>query len=359
MMEVDQAVLALGMMSGTSADGVDVALVRTDGAFAFEFLDAFTVPYGEAIREQLLRIASQSIDVRELTQLELEITELHAEAANELIRRHHSLASQLSVAGFHGHTVRHVPDRGWTWQIGDPCLLRERISCSVVSHFRQRDMIAGGQGAPLAPLFHHHQLIDQPRPLVVLNLGGVANITWLGGQGRLLAGDTGPGCCLLDSWAKERTQTSFDQDGELAMAGQVNWPFVEQVCRHPFFQQELPKSADRFDFDFIDVSHLSTIDGAATLCAITARTITAAIRRCGKPSRILVTGGGARHPKLMQLLRDEFSEVDAVESVGLRAESLEAECFAWLAVRKLRGLPTCLPETTGCREPTCGGLLTK
>ena len=198
------------------------------------------------------------------------------------------------------------------------------------------------------------------RPTVVLNLGGVANVTWLGENDEIIAGDTGPGCGLIDEWAQTMADLPHDRDGHLALAGKVDWETVEQALDSPFFGLPLPKSADRFDFDHVDVSPLSVENGAATLCAVTAEAVFRAVKKLpAMPKKTWVTGGGVHHPFLMKLLGERLGELQNVSKFGLNPDTLEAECFAWLAVRHQRGLPLTIPETTGCDEPLSGGTTVK
>jgi anhydro-N-acetylmuramic acid kinase len=266
----------------------------------------------------------------------------------------------VHVIGFHGHTIRHLPDEGLTWQIGNASLLSERTGIRVVSDFRRRDLAAHGQGAPLAALFHAAALPHNlEKPVAVVNIGGVANVTWIGSDGVILAGDTGPGCGLLDQWCQSQTGQPLDLDGQLARQGRVDQESVQRSLDQPFFKRPFPKSADRFDFGQIDLSHLSPADGAATLCALTAATIAAAMEEMpATPKRTFVTGGGGQNPFLMQQLHAQLPGVALISEIGWRPDSLEAECFAWLAVRSLRGLPLSQPSTTGVRRPTGGGLAT-
>ena len=195
---------------------------------------------------------------------------------------------------------------------------------------------------------------------MVVNLGGVANITWLGDNGAILAGDVGPGCGLLDAWAQQHLKQPYDANGELAAQGTVQRHLVEATMSQPFFQAPLPKSADRFQFNVVGIDQLNAADGAATLCAVTVEGIRTAAKNLPQhPQNVWGCGGGVNHPLIMSMLRDAFESVEPVEAAGLRSDSLEAECFAWLAVRTLRGLPTSQPETTGCELPTCGGLISR
>jgi anhydro-N-acetylmuramic acid kinase len=354
--------LALGLMSGTSCDGVDAALIRSDGERKIEFVAGLTQPYDVRFRSRLLAAAQNEIPLVELLRLEKELTELHAAAANSLLITRGIAAADIAVAGFHGHTLRHIPTEGLTLQIGDASRLAELIGIPVVADFRRRDLAAGGQGAPLAPLFHQAVFANEPKPLAVLNLGGVSNVTWLGDGSEIYASDAGPGCGLLDAWTLETTGAAFDEDGWLALSGRAHDHLVDQAMELPFFRKPPPKSADRFEFqealELIRREQLSPEDGAATLGAITAE----AIRRLceffpAAPRCLWLSGGGARHPRIVSLLAGKFPRVRNVTEAGLRPDLFEAECFAWLALRRLKGLVTSLPSTTGCRAATCGGLL--
>lgn len=350
---------AIGLMSGTSGDGVDAALVTTDGENNIKFHGGVTLQYEESFRSKLLEASQHNVPTEELLRVEKEITLHHAEAVALLIEKLGTDAPAAEVIGFHGHTVRHIPGEHLTLQIGNPWLLAEETGLQVVSDFRRRDLALGGQGAPLVSMFHRALFADEARPVVVLNLGGVANITWLGRSDEIIAGDTGPGCGLLDEWVEEMAGKSHDTDGELALLGKVDRGLVEEALSSDFFQKPLPKSADRFDFDRVDVSGLNVEDGAATLCAVTTQAIVKAVDQMPlKPSVVWVTGGGVHHPVIMQQISDHFDEVKSVSERDLNPDTLEAECFAWLAVRRIRGLPLTIPETTGCREPATGGSLT-
>lgn len=349
---------AIGLMSGTSGDGVDAAMLDTDGENRVEFVGGLTIPYGDDLQTWLLEASQHDVPIVELLRLEREITECHVEAVRRLIANHPS-SEKVEVIGFHGHTVRHVSGEALTLQIGNPWLLRSALDIPVVSDFRRHDMAVGGQGAPLAAMFHRAIFAGESRPTVVLNLGGVANVTWLGDDDQIIAGDTGPGCGLLDEWVQEMAGQPHDRDGKLAKAGRVHEGTVQSALSTPFFAKTLPKAADRYDFDHVDVSHLSVEDGAATLCAVTVEAIFRAVKKLPAiPSTLWVTGGGVHHPVIMELLAKKFKQVRTVSERGLNADTLEAECFAWLAVRRLLNLPISIPQTTGCSKPVSGGMLT-
>lgn len=350
---------AIGLMSGTSADGADTALIGTDGEDAIEFYGGLTIPYDDDLRARVLEASQYDVPIVELLRLERDITLHHAEAVRELVKSLPKESSGTTLIGFHGHTIRHIPNQQLTLQIGNPWLLAKETGLRVVFDFRRHDMAMGGQGAPLVSMFHRALFPNEPRPTLIINLGGVANVTYLGEKGAIVAGDTGPGCGLLDEWIQEMTGLSHDKDGKIAEKGQVNAAIVEAALDTPFFSKKLPRSADRFEFDHVDVSGLSSEDGAATLCAVTVQAIVQAVGRMPKkPSSVWVTGGGVHHPVIMQMLGEHFPQVQSVRSKDLNPDTLEAECFAWLAVRHALGLPLTIPETTGCSEPSSGAAIT-
>ena len=357
--------VALGLMSGTSLDGIDAAILTTDGERVRSFGPAATYPYPEDFRGRLRGLlgrdpkndASASAVISDLTLR-------HAEAVERLLKQNALRPSAIDVIGFHGQTVLHQPERGITRQIGDGALLAERTGIRVIDDFRSRDMAAGGQGAPLAPLFHAALARDLERPIAVLNVGGVANVTYLGpgpngSDGDVLAFDTGPGNALIDDWVREKTGEPFDSDGRLALAGRVDEQALNRLLGNAYFGRRPPKSLDRDAFDPAPVARLSGADGAATLTAFTAGAVGRALQVFPERPRLwLVAGGGRRNHALMRALRDTLGvPVEAVESVGWRGDDLEAQAFAFLAVRSLYGLPLSLPSTTGVPRPTTGGTL--
>jgi anhydro-N-acetylmuramic acid kinase len=265
--------------------------------------------------------------------------------------------ADIDVIGFHGHTILHQPRRGVTVQIGDGELLAELTGIEVVDDFRSRDVAAGGEGAPFVPLFHAALAAALPRPVAILNVGGVANVTWIGPEGDPIAFDTGPGNALIDDWTRSRTGRAFDEDGRLAARGRVDETLLAALLRNPYFARRPPKSLDRDDFDLRLLGHLGAEDGAATLTAFTARAAALSVRFLpAKPLRWLVTGGGRKNASLMAMLaRDLAADVAPVEAVGWNGDALEAQAFAYLAVRSLKGLPLSLPTTTGVRSPQTGG----
>jgi len=344
---------ALGLMSGTSLDGIDVAFLETDGLAHVAPGPALTVPYDAALRTRLSSVLGGTGPVAEV---ERELTDAHAAAVEVFLSRH--AVAPIDIVGFHGHTILHRPREGRTWQIGDGARLARRLGIDVVCDFRSADVAAGGEGAPLAPIYHAGLAAALERPLAILNLGGVGNVTWLGArEDEILAFDTGPGNALIDDWALRHTGAPVDRDGALARAGTADPSALSAFLAHPYFARRPPKSLDRDDFQTFVPNNMTPADGAATLTAMTAAAVAAALRHLPKPPRRwLVTGGGRRNPALMAALSAALAApVEAVETVGWDGDALEAQAFAYLAVRNLAGLPLSFPTTTGVSTPMRGG----
>lgn len=346
-------------MSGTSLDGVDAALIHTDGERVEAFGPCLTRPYPARLRESLRAVLG---GIGPVAAVEREMTLFHAEVVRALLAENAVSPSAVSVIGFHGHTILHRPEERRTWQIGDGALLAERCGISVVNDFRTQDVAAGGQGAPLVPVYHAALADSLARPLAILNLGGVGNVTWIGDGGELLAFDTGPGNALIDDWLLRHTGQPLDRDGALAAQGRVDADAVRAFREHPYFRQRPPKSLDRNDFAKAAgrlVASLSAADGAATLAAFTVAAVDLARTHFpAPPERWLVCGGGRHNSMLMAALQACLHvPVDPVDVVGWDGDALEAQAFAFLAVRSLRDLPLTWPGTTGIARPLGGGRL--
>lgn len=355
----------IGLMSGTSLDGIDAALLKSDGHRVLAFGPRLTLDYDEVFREELRAVLGGEgpVDTVERT-----LTLRHAEAVHELLVQAGLAREEIALLGFHGHTILHAPDQGRTWQIGDAALLARETGIDVVADFRSQDVSLGGQGAPFAPLFHAALARDLEKPLAVLNIGGVANVTWIaapaadsgGDEEHLLACDTGPGNALINDWVERRTGYPMDKGGALARAGRIDADALNALLDHAYFGQALPKSLDRDDFDPAPLAALSLEDGAATLTAFTAAAVAAVVPQLPvPPGRWLVTGGGRHNPTMMEQLRKRLAvPVETVEAVGWDGDALEAQAFAYLAVRSRLGLPLSLPGTTGVKQATTGGAYT-
>lgn len=353
---------AIGLMSGTSLDGIDVAMVRTDGEAIVQHGDSRTFPYDSAQRS-LLKDAID--DARTLTnrnarsgclaEVERQLTNWHVTAVESFSEELGLTPAEIDVVGFHGQTVLHQPEKRLTVQLGDGPALARHLGRPVVYDLRAADVAAGGQGAPLVPVYHRALAAKfNERPIAFLNIGGVANVTWIGKNGNLLAFDTGPGNALLNDWAMRHTGNPQDTDGRLALGGKVSDEVIELALAFPFFDQPPPKSLDRDAFKGLSLDGLSPEDGAATLVAFTKSAIMLSHDWFpAPPKRWIVCGGGRRNPAIMSAL----SGFETAEEAGFDGDAMEAEAWAYLAVRSLRGLPLTFPATTNAPSPLTGGVL--
>ena len=356
-MEVIRPLTALGLMSGTSMDGVDAALLVTDGVDIFEYGKALNRPYDMEMRADLRSVCGHpcEIDNNRLKDVERKMTLFHAEVVSELLDSAGLRAENIDVIGFHGHTVFHNPAESLSVQIGDGDLLAEQTRIPVVNRFRNSDIANGGQGGPMMASYHAALARDMEKPIVVLNIGGVAKLTWIGENGELIAFDTGPGNALIDDWMMKKHGTNMDFDGNIAAGGSVNEKIIATMMKRPYFKKAPPKSLDRDEFAQRIMDNLegeNVADGAATLTAFTAEAIIAAARDfLPKPAKKwIVCGGGANNPTLMRMIRQKMDvPVEAAREVGWNGD--------FLAARSLFGLPISFPTTTGISQSMCGGLL--
>lgn len=358
-----EPIWVLGCMSGTSMDGVDCAAILTDGIEVFDFGGSASIEFTACDRKVIAAA---------LGMWPGDDAGILAKAAEVVLLRHvHAITSytgKIDLIGFHGQTVNHDPEHGRTFQLGDGAALARATGVRTVWDFRTADMEAGGEGAPLVPFFHFAcaKKIGAKEPIAFLNLGGIGNVTWVNPEaaepidhGALLAFDTGPGSALIDDFVKARLGLNYDKDGALAARGVADTAVVERFLEHPYFSTMPPKSLDRNSFDSLldRVATMPDADAAATLTAATvASVVSSAAQLPTTPSRWLICGGGRLNKTIMAGLRAGLGvKVDMIEAVGLDGGLLEAEAFAYLAVRRLRGLPASAPETTGCRHPVSGG----
>ncbi|WPZ36979.1 anhydro-N-acetylmuramic acid kinase [Thalassobaculum sp. OXR-137] len=357
-MDTKDTYTAIGLMSGTSMDGVDAAVVVTDGRDRLDRGPALTIPYDDGFRARL-RAAIQGTG--DMDAVEVEITDLHRDAVRALMERAGLSAEAVDIVGFHGHTVLHEPEVGRTRQIGLSQRLADHLGIDVVGDLRLADMAAGGQGAPVAPVYHRALAGPEARPVVVLNMGGVANVTWLGaGETDLIGFDTGPGNAPIDDWCWRTVGRMYDADGALAKAGTVDPARLARMLEDPYFDRKPPKSLDRDAFHARvaeAVEGLSPEDGAATLVAFSATTIARSARWFpAPPTRWIATGGGRHNPALMAAIADAVEgEVVDADDLGWDGDALEAEAFAYLAVRSILELDITFPGTTGVAAPRTGG----
>jgi anhydro-N-acetylmuramic acid kinase len=357
---------AIGLMSGTSMDGIDAAILDTDGeriaGFGPTHFEPYTPEMQGKLRAGLTLAASLSVAgplPAELAALERELTQAHAKAVHALLAQASQCPSQIDVIGFHGQALLHRPQARMTLQIGSGPLLAKLTGINVVNDFRTADVRAGGQGAPLTPIYHAALARDRA-PVAVLNIGGVANITFIGKDGDLIAFDTGPGNGPIDDWALKHTGQPVDKGGALAARGRASESVIQTLLADPYFAQPAPKSLDRMDFTLEMARNLSPEDGAATLTAFTVRAAARARDQLPESPRTWIVCGGGRHnPILMRDLRAALPNTNVItaEDAGWRGDFIEAEAFAYLAVRSLNGLPISFPKTTGAPRPMTGGTL--
>lgn len=357
----------LGLMSGTSMDGVDVASLTTDGEAIDGFGPTLFRPYSETekpilkaalieARGLVNRMARPGV----LAEAERIVTDAHAMAIAEWWKENPSIKPDL--IGFHGQTVFHAPERGMTVQIGSGTVLAERIGVPVVFDFRAADVAAGGGGAPFVPAYHRALVARAgiEGSVVVVNIGGVANITRINADGSILAGDTGPGNALIDDFVGARTGAAFDRDGALGAGGTVDENALSALMADPWFDVPFPKSLDRDAFSPDPVSGLTNENGVATLASFTASTIATAILATGGADTIIVAGGGAHNPVILGALAERVGKpVLKASELGWDGDFIEAQAFAYLAARSLSGLPLSYPETTGVARPMPGGILVR
>jgi anhydro-N-acetylmuramic acid kinase len=359
--DIKDKYLVIGCMSGTSCDGIDTALLETDGMSYIKFLNGDTLPYHKQLRDKLKII--RSLTTEEILHLEHALTVLHAEAIKDLIEKYKLKANDIQLIGFHGHTVIHQPEHEVTWQIGDGPLLANLTGIDVVYNFRKHDMAYGGQGAPLTPVFHRAIAEKVPKPLVFVNIGGVSNLTYIDNPSDenkegLIAFDCGPGVGIIDDWISTNTTMGYDEDGKIAMKGQIHKNIISLLFRDRFFKLGYPKSLDRYHFKDDYLSGLSLEDGAITACALTAESIVYAIDKLPKqPRHIILCGGGRNHPVITNMIK-KLSQIPVldIDSLHIDGDLLEAYAFGYLAVRHVKKLPISFPHTTATPRPTLGGV---
>ena len=344
-------------------DGVDAALLVTDGVDVFQFGKALNRPYDMEMRAALRSVSGREAlkDEARVAEVERKMTLFHAEVVGELLEHAGLRPEDVDVIGFHGQTLFHNPAEHQTVQIGDGDLLAAETRIPVVNRFRYADMANGGQGGPLIPSYHAALARDMEKPIAVLNIGGVANITWIGENGELVAFAAGPGNALIDDWMMKKHGTNMDYDGNMAASGTVDEKIVASMMKRPYFKKAPPKTLDRDEFAERIMDNLegaSVADGAATLTAFTAEAVACGARDFlpKPPKKWIVCGGGANNPTLMRMLRQRLGvPVESAAKVGWDGDAMEAQGYAFLAARSIFGLPLSFPGTTGVPHSMCGG----
>ncbi|MHA1553253.1 MAG: anhydro-N-acetylmuramic acid kinase [Alphaproteobacteria bacterium] len=356
---------ALGFMSGTSMDGVDAALLVTDGERVIARGPAFSATYQTGEREVLRAAMADAVGMADrrarpgsLAAAENLVTNAHIAAGRKLLTDHPEWRPDL--VGFHGQTVLHAPQRGVTVQIGDAQRLADELGLPVVHDMRAADVAAGGEGAPLAPALHRALATEAglAGDVAIVNIGGVANYTRIGHDGLFTAADAGPGNALLDDFMRLRTGEAMDSGGQTAASGTADRSRIDAWLADPWFARSPPKSLDRDAFGHIDVSDQTTEDGAATLTGFTSGAIVKGIVNAGGADLLVLTGGGAHNDTLVRYIAQAIDiEIKTADKLGWNGDTLEAQAFGFLAVRSVRGLALTFPGTTGVARPLTGGRL--
>ncbi len=352
---------AIGVISGTSMDGIDVALIRSDADARVEPGPGATFNYSDSVGRALREVIADPEKARApLADLEHAVTDAHVEAVRSFLSKFAIDPSEIALVGLHGQTILHRPRERFTRQLCDGARAAKSLGIDVVNDFRAADVTAGGEGAPLVPLYHAAISAGLERPLMLLNWGGVGNVTYLARDGSIAAFDTGPANALIDDFLLRRRGVSFDEGGALAAGGKVDRAMVDSFLEDPYFDRPPPKSLDRNHFHAIAraVDALSDADGAATLAAFTIEATAASLRHFKEaPARWLVCGGGRHNLALMRALEKRLSaKVEPIEAIDYDGDVIEAQCFGYLALRSRRGWPLSLPTTTGAPAPLTGGV---
>lgn len=365
---------AIGLMSGTSMDGIDAVLLRSDGQSNIDIIGHFSYPYEDAFRHRLKATLDEVSDIEtraalsgNIVNIGRELTYKHVIVVKELLSKYAIKPQLVDLIGFHGQTILHKPDIGLTIQIGDGKLLAKETGIDVVFDLRANDMKHGGQGAPLVPVYHQAlagQLKDSlVFPVAFINIGGISNLTYID-DNVLYAFDCGPGNALIDQWMFYKTQQPFDRNGSAGLQGKIIEPIVDFYCGQPFFQQQKPVSLDWRSFKPLTDKNISVSDGAATLSFISAFAIVNSFRHLPSfPKTLILCGGGAYNQAIIKYLKQLVRSYKIVtltaQSLGFHSDYIEAEAWAYLAIRSFYGLPITFPTTTGCRSPVTGGKLVK
>lgn len=352
---------AIGLMSGTSMDGVDLALIRSDGKDFIERKKFAYFPYDTKMKEALRSVIYGAPTLTQIKQVEKEFTLLNADIVNYFIRENNIDASEIDIVSFHGHTVLHLPEQGITWQIGNPELLASRTKINIVADFRNRDMAFGGQGAPLVPIYHFYLLHNEEKPAIVLNIGGISNITYLGGESEddIEAFDVCFGNAPLDDLVKKKFNLDYDRNGEIAAKGNVDFILADRILQNDIFYKKPPKSFDRDDFLELlaPINSLRVEDALATFAYMHAKAIQINFEflsnKSGtKAKKIFVCGGGRKNFTLINEMKKWINgvEIKLIDEIGFNGDAIEAEAFAFLGIRRLLKLPISFQKTTGISQ---------
>ncbi len=345
---------SIGLMSGTSMDGIDLALIESDGKKIFKRENFDYLAYEADFKKRLNSLIYGIPKLSEIKLVENELTFLHAKLVNKFLAKNQIEASEIDLIAFHGHTIFHDPKQAITWQIGNPQLLAHQTKINVVADFRTRDVVLGGQGAPLVPIYHFQLFANQNLPIAVLNIGGISNITYFYNKNEedIEAFDICFGNAPFDDLMKEKFGQDFDENGKLAKSGNVDFILANRILQNDIFHNQPPKSFDRDDFSKLlsPINSLKVEDALATFAYMHAKAIEINLNFLSqKPKTIFVCGGGRKNLAIMDEIKKQLSEIEikTTEEIGLNGDTIEAEAFAFLGIRSLLQLPISFRKTTG------------
>lgn len=355
---------SIGLMSGTSMDGIDLALIESNGKEVINrHPDFLHLRYEQEFKERMRSVIYKAPTLMQIKEIENELTLIHANLVNEFLAKNKIKPSEIDVIGFHGHTILHMPQQLMTWQIGNAQLLAHKTGINVVSDFRTRDLMLGGQGAPLVPIYHFYLFHDQLRPTAALNIGGISNITYFDGdENSIEAFDVCFGNAPFDDLIKKEFGQDFDEDGKLSKSGHADFIIADHILQNEIFHRKPAKSFGRDDFASLiaPITNLKIEDALATFAYMHACTVAINLDFLPKkPKEIFVCGGGRKNAAIISEMKKWLTgiEVKPTEEIGVNGDSVEAEAFAFLAIRSLLNLPISFPKTTGTSSPSCAGVL--
>lgn len=359
---------SLGLMSGTSLDGIDASIIKSDGEQFIEFIDDLYLKYDDKLKIKIRKITdlcSSKDDFKrfskEIKRLEKEITMKHVKACKLIIKKNKNI--KIDLIGFHGQTIIHKPEKNFSVQIGDYKLLSKLTKIAVVSNFRKNDILNGGQGAPLTPIFHKLILkkINKSLPSAIINIGGISNITYLDNYDKLISFDTGPGNYLIDTWVKANTKKEFDNKGLLAQKGKPNNNIITSYLKDEYYKKKYPKSLDTKNFDLKKINKLNFKDGCATLSMLTVKTISLAVKSFNNfINPIIISGGGRKNKFIINNIKKIIKNpIELIDEYGFDGDFIESQAFAYLAIRSYLKKFITFPSTTGVIKPSLGGFTFK
>ena len=359
---------SLGLMSGTSIDGIDASIIKSNGEDFIEIIDDLYLKYNNSLKLKIIKTIDKCTSKEDLKilqknikDIEKDITIHHSKACKLIIKKNKKI--KLDLIGFHGQTILHKPNEGFSIQIGDPKLLSKLTKTKVVYNFRENDILNGGQGAPLTPLYHRLILnkIKSILPSALINIGGISNITYQDKEGRLLGFDTGPGNCLIDTWIKNNTKMEFDKDGDIAKAGKSNNKILNKFLNDPYYIKKIPKTLDVKYFNIDSLKKTNLEDGCATLSMLTVKSICKAINYFkNPPKKILFSGGGRKNKYIINNIKKIIKKpIHLVDDFNFNGDFVESQAFGYLAIRSYLKKIITLPETTGVKLPSSGGSIYK